>query len=289
MTRLKQFEPLAIHDFEEAEFHLPVHSHTYYEIIYIHNGCGIHHLNNNQLPYKEGDIFLLSPEDEHYFEIEKSTRFTYIKFTDDYFSNNNYLAPTAWTHMRPEAVMQHKLLKEMKLQFNEPCRSILKNTIDNIVAYNCRKDVGSSAIMFFQILSIFGLVREGLVKMDVHLNNSLPDKEKLLSYIHQHIYEPHTVQVKQIAAHFNIAPNYFSAYFKRNFDMSYKEYLNNYRTRLIEKRFTNGGLTLKQIASEFGFTDESHLSKFFKKKTEQNPSSYRKNNVPANDRVSLPA
>lgn len=281
MTRLKQFEPLVIYDFEEAEFHLPLHSHTYYEIIYINKGCGVHHLNANRIPYKAGDIFLLCPDDEHYFEIKKSTHFSYIKFTDTYFSTKQHLYPETTMEIRPEVMMEHKLLKEIKLQMDEPCKTILRNTIANVVAYNCRKDAGSSPIVFYQVLSIFGLVKEALIKMDIHLHNSLPDKEKLLSYIHQHIYEPPKVQVKQVASHFNIAPNYFSAYFKRNFDISYKEYLNNYRTKLIEKRFANEGLTLKQIASEFGFTDESHLSKFFKKKTELSPGSFRKNMAPA--------
>lgn len=276
MKKLKQFDPLVIHDFEEATFHLPVHGHTYYEIIYIYKGCGIHHLNNNRLPYKSGDLFLLSPDDEHYFEIAKSTRFAYIKFTDTYFSTKYHLSPDAFLSTHPETIMRHKLLKEVPLQLNEPCKTILKNTITNIIAYNCRQDISASPLVFYQVLSIFGLVKEALLKMDVHLSNHLPDKEKLLSFIHQHIYEPHKVQVKQVAAHFNIAPNYFSAYFKRNFDISYKAYINNYRTKLIERRFTQGGLTLKQVASEFGFTDESHLSKFFKKKTETTPSNYRK-------------
>lgn len=36
--------------------------------------------------------------------------------------------------------MRHKLLKEVKLKMDEPCTTILRNTIENIVAYNCRKD-----------------------------------------------------------------------------------------------------------------------------------------------------
>jgi len=59
--------------------------------------------------------------------------------------------------------------------------------------------------------------------------------------------------------HFHIAGNYSSAYFKRNFDMSCREYVNNYRIKLIGKRMETGNQTLKEVADEFGFTDESHL------------------------------
>jgi quercetin dioxygenase-like cupin family protein len=65
MKKLNQFESLLLDEFEEDKFHLPVHGHTYYELIYIVKGSGIHHLNQNLLGYKAGDLFALSPDDEH--------------------------------------------------------------------------------------------------------------------------------------------------------------------------------------------------------------------------------
>ncbi|MGO4772333.1 AraC family ligand binding domain-containing protein [Flavobacterium sp. W22_SRS_FK3] len=64
-----------IDEFEDEKFHLPPHTHKYYEIIYIKKCNGIHHLNNNLLPHKSGDLYLISPEDKHYINIKKSTRF----------------------------------------------------------------------------------------------------------------------------------------------------------------------------------------------------------------------
>lgn len=78
MKKLNQFDTLVIDEFEEDKFHLPRHSHTYYEIIYIIKGKGIHRLNNNLLPYKSGDLFVLSTDDEHYFDIKQTTRFFFI-------------------------------------------------------------------------------------------------------------------------------------------------------------------------------------------------------------------
>jgi YesN/AraC family two-component response regulator len=271
-----QFEPLEIKVFEENEFHLPVHGHTYYEIIYIIKGAGVHLINTNRLPYKSGDLFVISPEDEHYFEIKKCTRFVLIKFTDSYFSGKNHLAPDEFLRTQPEAIMRNKLLKEVGLVLDEPCKTILRNTVENIVAYNCRKDVSSSPIVYYQVLSILGLIKEATGKLDQRIDNGLADKEAMISYINQHIYEPEKIQVKFIAGHFNIAGNYFGAYFKRNFDLSYRDYVNQYRTKLIEKRIISGQLSLKQIAVEFGFNDESHLSNYFKNRNQTRPTSFRK-------------
>jgi len=271
-----QFAPLEIREFEEAVFHLPTHGHTYYELIYIIKGSGMHLLNNNHLPYKSGDLFVLSPEDEHYFDIMKSTRFVMIKFTDSYFNSKNHLAPDEFLRTQPETIMRNKMLKEVRLVLDDPCKTILRNTIENIIAYNCRKDVASSPLVYYQILSIFGLIKEAMAKLALRVDNDRPDKESLISFIHQHIYQPEKIQVKYIAQHFNIAANYFSAYFKRNFGVSYREYINSYRSTLIEKRITAGYLSMKQIADEFGFTDESHLSNYFKNRHQTRPTLYRK-------------
>ncbi|WP_343695434.1 AraC family transcriptional regulator [Flavobacterium sp.] len=276
MPKLNQFETLVIHEFEDEKFHLPPHTHTYYEIIYIKKGSGVHHLNNNLLPYKSGDLFVISPEDEHYFDIKKSTRFVYIKFTDNYFNSKQNLTCDEFLIHTPENFMRDKLLKETVLKLDDPCKTILKNTIENITAYNCKADISTSPIIFYQILSIFGLIKETIKCMNLRMESTHIDNEQIATYIHQNIYNPKLVQIKVIASHFNIAETYFSAYFKRTFSISYREYINNLRTTLIEKRIHNDKLSIKQIAYEFGFTDESHLSNYFKKKKKMKPTDFKK-------------
>jgi len=270
-----QFDPLVIHDFYEETFHLPIHSHTYYEVIYIHKGNGIHHLNHNQIPYRAGDLFVISPEDQHNFEIKKCTRFTFIKFTDSYFKDHKLNTPDAFSLSSPEEIMRNKQLKELKLQFDEPCISILRSTVENIVAYSCRKDIATSPLMYYLILSVFGLIKEALRKEDTSVIPAGLDRGDMISYIHQNIYNPHEIQVKSIASRFNIAPTYFSRYFKNTFEVSYRDYINKYRVKLIEKRILLPNLTLKEIAAEFGFTDESHLSNFFKVQRKVSPTHFR--------------
>ncbi|MEY2868432.1 MAG: hypothetical protein RIR01_861 [Bacteroidota bacterium] len=271
-----QFDTLAIDEFEEDKFHLPKHSHTYYEIIYIIKGSGIHHLNKNLLPYQTGDLFVISTDDEHYFDIKKTTRFFFIKFTDTYFNSNKKLSCDEFLLNTPENFMRDKSLKENVLKLDTTCASILKNTINNIRAYNSISNISTSPIVFYQILSIFGLIKESLQKQNIKITGSGIDNDQIISYVHHNIYKPKLVQIKTIAEHFSISQNYFGTYFKRNFDISYREYCNQLRTQLIEKRILSKQLSMKQIAYEFGFTDESHLSNYFKKQRSLKPSAVKK-------------
>ena len=271
-----QFDTLAIDEFEEDKYHLPRHSHTYYEIIYIIKGSGIHQLNKNFLPYQAGDLFVISTDDEHYFDIKKTTRFFFIKFTDTYFNSNKKLACDEFLLNTPENFMRNQSLKESVLKLDKNCASILKNTIENLRTYNSKADISTSPIAFYQILSIFGLIKESLQQQNIKITGSGIDNEQIIAYIHQNIYNPKLIQIKTIAEHFSISQSYFGSYFKRNFDISYREYCNQLRTQLIEKRILSRQLSMKQIAYEFGFSDESHLSNYFKKKRNLNPSAVKK-------------
>ncbi|MDH6253793.1 AraC-like DNA-binding protein [Chryseobacterium sp. H1D6B] len=271
----KQFEPLEIDTFETAVFPFPKHSHTYYELIYIFKGCGNHHINQIIIPYKTGDLYLISPGDEHFFDIKKSTKFCFIKFNDSYFDNNKHLSPDNLTTASPVDIMRNSLLKEEKLIFDEPCRTILRKTVENIIDYNKLHKVSDSPIVFFQVLSLFGLIREATLKMNVKIDNGIAQKDDLISYIHQNIYHPELIRIETISEHFNISNTYFGAYFKRNFDVSYRKYITDYKLKLIERRIQSGQMTMKQISYEFGFTDESHLTNYFKKQTKTSPTDFK--------------
>lgn len=266
MSTFRQFEPLIINDYVTDIYLYPPHGHTYYELIYIFKGKGIHLLNNNQMDYRGGDLFLISPDDRHHFEVKQRTRFVVIKFTNEYLND--------LTTIDVKAIMQMRTLKETKMAFNSQLSLSLKTTIQNISSYKEHKNVASLSHVYFQLLSIFGLISDVIIR--TNSLNRTANKEQLITYIHQHIYDPKKCLIENIARHFNISATYFGDYFKRNFDISYRDYLNEYRTSLIEKRIESGRLNMKQIAEEFGFSDESHFSNYFLKQRKLRPGAYRK-------------
>lgn len=271
----KQFELLEVDTFEAVVYPFPRHSHTYYELVYIFKGLGNHLINKIIIPYKSGDLFLISPDDEHFFDIKKSTKFCFIKFNDGYFESNKHLVPDNLITASPTDIMRNSQFKEEKLIFDESCKTILRKTVENIFDYDQFHKISDSPIVFFQILSIFGLIREASVKMNLRIDNGSPKKDDLITYIHQHIYIPEKIRIQTVSEHFNISKTYFSSYFKRNFDVSYRKYITDYKLKLIERRIQSGQMTMKQIAFEFGFTDESHLTNYFKKQMKINPSDYK--------------
>jgi AraC family transcriptional regulator, L-rhamnose operon regulatory protein RhaS len=82
MKRYLLHSPFSIYRFEASTWAHSVHKHSYFEIIFISKGTGIHNINGNAFRYSEGDVFLLGPEDYHDFVIEDITEFCFVRFND---------------------------------------------------------------------------------------------------------------------------------------------------------------------------------------------------------------
>ena len=273
--RLQQFAPLVVHAFEEAEFHLPVHGHTYYEVVYIRAGHGQHWLNGHTVSYAPSNLFFIAPEDEHRFDIAESTRFVFIKFTADYVQPTG---PQAVTHpIQGEllALLHDGWLKEHALAVPAPATTMLARLVDNLT------DLASDAAALrqpstrHQLMSLLLLAREALDHAP-ETTTAVPEAspEALLGYVHQHIYQPALLRMAEVARRFHLAPSYVGAYFRRTVGLGYRQYVHRYRLQLLESRARQGA-TLKQLAAEFGFTDESHLSRYFREQTGRPFKSYR--------------
>jgi hypothetical protein len=82
LRRYTLHSSFSIHHFDADVWPHSIHRHTYFEIIFILKGQGIHHVNSSSVPYEKGDVFLLGPEDSHYFEINEPTEFSFVRFNE---------------------------------------------------------------------------------------------------------------------------------------------------------------------------------------------------------------
>ncbi|MGB1284872.1 MAG: AraC family ligand binding domain-containing protein, partial [Polaribacter sp.] len=77
---------LDILEFEaQNEWGYPKHKHNFFELTYVLKGSGQHLLNESIINYKKGDLFFLTPKDEHEFIVDEPTIFGIIKFTEQLF------------------------------------------------------------------------------------------------------------------------------------------------------------------------------------------------------------
>ncbi|MBD8487168.1 helix-turn-helix domain-containing protein [Echinicola sp. CAU 1574] len=267
MKRYKQFDDLIIDDFELSSWNHPLHNHNHYEIIFIAHGIGLHILNGQKIAYSQGDLFLLGPSDKHEFMIDEKTRFIYFKFTKRYINDPSPLTiPATWKSLS-ETLIKHPARKRGSLIKLDTDKKQTSRLMELIIVESLKPNSGQ---VIYQLFIALALIIKRNLKEDFYSSTSKPITEEILEYIDQNIRDPDKLTIQHLSTCFHLSPNYLGIWFKKQVGSSLREYIGEFRLKLILRLLEKQQLSNKQIAAEFGFVDESHLYKFVKTKTGKN-------------------
>ena len=279
MRRYVRYDPFDIYCFEATEWVHPTHNHTYIEIIFIRAGSGSHMLNGNTFPYQNGDIFLLGPEDYHHFQIDTATTFAFIRFTEHFVKEAVMPKHKAW-----QGVIDALFTSEYKSNGSIVNREEEKEVLDNLLTvliyeYQNRQTEASEVIIESLMRALSSILVRNLIQQTSAADRQLhpaPLLDELLIYIRQNISKPEKLKMEHLSEKFHYAPTYLSTYFKKQVGESLQQYMLKYRLSLVANALQNSDKTISAISFEFGFTDESHLSKMFRKYYGHSPKAFRK-------------
>ncbi|MCE7057962.1 AraC family transcriptional regulator [Algoriphagus sp. AGSA1] len=280
MKRYLLHTPFNIYHFEASEWQHPIHNHTYFEIIFILKGNGVHHLNGNSFDYGYGDVFLLGPEDYHSFDIRELTEFCFIRFNEP-FSKILSLSDESRGKSIIETLLQIPLQSRGSLVKENHDKVKLLNLLSVLESeYENQQSPYYEIVRDSLMRSILIILARKLRQSDKagQVTSYSDSVESILLYVKKNIYFPSRLRIEVMAKEFNMAPNYISIFFKKQIGESIKQYTTNYKFALIKARLTYSKHTLSEIADEFSFTDESHFCRQFKKHCGVTPTEFRKRN-----------
>ncbi|OLY91828.1 transcriptional regulator, AraC family [Cnuella takakiae] len=279
MRRYVRYEPFDIYCFEASEWIHPTHNHTYFEIIFIREGSGWHMLNGNTLPYRKGDIFLLGPEDYHHFNIEVSTTFAFIRFTESFVKAPGIPKHKHWQQVIDSLYTSGYQSNGSIVQCEEE-KMVLDNLLTVLIyEYRNKHNEAYEVIMESLMKALSSILARNLIRQTNFADRKLhpaPLVDRLLIYIRQNISNPEKLKLECLSEAFNYAPTYLSTYFKKQVGDSLQQYIVKYKLSLVANALQNSDKTISSISFEYGFTDESHLSKIFRKYYGCSPGSFRK-------------
>lgn len=253
-----------------------VHTHTFFELVYIVSGSGRQLINQSSFSYCPGHLFLMAPEDVHSFEINEPTQFFFIRF------NNQYI----YEHDQQHILLQRLELILKNANHDPGCilkvdrdKPVVKAIIEAIMNEHEQTGLHHKDLItqFVNTLLVIVARNISLVMPEKISENSDQRSVALLQYIQSNIYHPDKLRAGHLSDHFGITQTYLGRYFKRYTNESLQEYIMKYKIKLIENRLLHSDMRVTEIANEFGFTDTSHFNRIFKKYTGFNPSAYKKN------------
>lgn len=93
-------------------------------------------------------------------------------------------------------------------------------------------------------------------------------------YIEAHYQED--VTLDEVAQVFSYSPYYFSKLFKRDFKISFIDYLTRLRIEKAKELLSEGKMNVREISDTIGFADPNYFTRVFKRETGTTPTAFQK-------------
>jgi AraC-like DNA-binding protein len=251
------------------------HKHNFFELIFIISGTGRQCINQSSFNYRPGHMFLITPEDCHSFDVETTTEFFFLKFNDIYLKKGGLLNENI---KRLEYILHNANHQPGCILRNQPDKRLVGPMVEAIIREHEIKDIYNQELIRQLVNTLIIVVARNIARyLPEQVNMGAEEKAMdILQYVQHHIYYPEKLKADVISDAFSISEAYMGRYFKKHANETLQQYITNYKTKLIEHRLQFSDKRLTEIAGEFGFTDESHFNKFFRKQKGQSPKEYRK-------------
>lgn len=236
-----------------------------------------------------GDVFVLGPEDYHFFDICEPTTFCYIRFTDLFIRDPALAQSAQWLPM-----VEYLLYTSSQANgslVHDPQEKELLNHLLIVLMHEYDQEEGYDMLIINGIMkALLAMLARTLVRQRTLAAKQRPSPrlmEELLSYVCQHIHDPNALRIERLVERFNRSASYLSVLFKKQMGESLQVYILKYKLRMIENRLRFSTQSITQITDEFGFTDSSHLTKLFKKHYGLTPGSFRQRAAQAQSNSAL--
>ncbi|SFB84787.1 AraC-type DNA-binding protein [Flexibacter flexilis DSM 6793] len=246
--------------------------HDYFEMIYIVSGAGNHFKEKVKIPFVAGDLFVVRTGEEHSFDIIEPSEVILIRVTEKARLKLKELIDNS--NGKAVALFKAQLPINPKVAFSGKDRTLAEQIL-TILCQLSEDIVCNENLCYFQLICLVGIIERNL---DYPHRETLPPQKNIsliLKHIHKHLLSPQMLGLEYIAEKFNTTPNQLGIYFRKQTGKAVKQYITEHRLELIGEKVAKTELSFSEIAHLFGYTDESHFYKSFKKCYGQSPSQYR--------------
>ena len=213
---------------------------THWLIHYVVSGCGVFEIGDKKYNVGKGEIFVIPPFVEAYYEASRENPWEYI-----------WIGFTAKGEL-PIALDDVIYCPEAELIFQK-----MKACAEN--------ENGRTAFLCGRIWDLFSVLLE-------NKKNEIGYVEKALACIHSEYSNQITVQ--DIADKLGLNRSYFSMLFKNETGVSPVKYLVDYRMKIAASLMVKQGMNVTVAANSVGYTDIFNFSKMFKRYYGISPKKY---------------
>ena len=282
---LEKNEEMTVLDLDGLHGEDPIQSPSfrtnYYSFLLIEDGSGSYRIDEHHFELTPLSFYFTTPGHLKSFNIEKPWTGYMITFTESFFHKFYH---GEMTHDFPFLV--NETIPVMQLtqgRFDEMKENVrvMKMNYDQFSPYQFQIVIGHLSAFLFKTkelllthrVSIEGNTRSLQIfnefrhLVDQNMRNLLARKDLNIKL------------VKEYAAELNVHPNHLSNTIKEESGKSANEWIKERTISEIKGLLLNSKLSISEITHLFGFSSQTHFSRYFKAGTGQTPTQFRKSEV----------
>lgn len=257
---------------ENSLFLSAFHIHSEIEIIYVINGTLTCRYNNKEKTLTKSDIIIFNKNSIHETEATKETKLYAMQIPIEFFISDNSQLLYALTD-----TLDVLCLEEGNPEYNEIKEYMEKFSLHTKKEENLPREYTLGyAYLIISFLKKINMISTFENKNDENIPKLLP----ALNFMRENYKEK--ITVLEIAKTVNFNTNYFERLFKKTFNVTVVEYINDLRINKAVKLLFTTNKKLTEISDICGFSSPAHFNMIFKKKYKMPPSVYKKAKRTAN-------
>ncbi len=254
--------------------HFYWHYHPEYEIIFITGSDGTRHIGEHLAKYEGSDLAFIGPNVPHLnfdYGIRTSYEKIVVQMSEDFLG---------------ESLQKIPELSEIRQLFERAKTVVLfRGETKRLVGERLKQLIQATHFrQFIDLLEIFQVLAssheyEVLGVQPVGQSYNLKEQQRLRNVYHfvdQHYQR--RIAMSEIVALSNLSTAAFCRYFKRMTQMTFTQFLNQYRINQAKKLLLQD-YNVTEACYGSGFENLSYFNKSFKKLTNENPSEFKKRHI----------
>lgn len=240
-----------------------LHSHDFFELVYVFEGSAVHRVGNEELFLQAGDYFIIDPGSEHCYRDVNGFEIVNCLFLPEYIDR-------ALT----DCLSLSFLLSNQVLRFGVPVDVRIADrrfhdsdgTVGRLIR-QMEREYAAAKVGYMELLRCY------LTQVLVWALRSSEEAERaqlrhevtahVVAYLQAHFAQPFSLE--QLSRRFGYTPPYVSSLFHKDMGMTLQAFVQKLRVEEACRLMAQEELSLCAVAQAVGYADEKHFSKVFRR------------------------
>jgi len=261
----------------DAEHHGRVwlHSHEFYEIVYIERGFSLHSYENTTAILSAGDLFIIRPGEVHAYTAAHHTKLMNLLFLPEALGpliDELRALPGASVIFSEEGGRFGRV--RLDLSERPGVEEALRRIRAEELGHRAGAKLNLRLLLAGFLVALIRFARDhDIGAPGPEERTYLPNIRRALRHIEEH-YARH-LPVREIAQASGLLPDYFARRFRDILGAPPAEYLKNYRLAEAMDMLAETDLSVAQVAEGSGFPDPANFSRQFRLCVGMSPTEFK--------------